>query len=132
MLCLQRTQQIPLEAAVNPSDPRPNSGHGSRQEFTSQKLPLALPSFALLPAKVAETEDSDGYSWSEAPYEVVQDDAVSAGEFYTVSTECDPTACQGLADHCEPELIYSNSDWMYPADLLSWMEDCKPAISHLC
>ena len=84
---MQKTQQIPLEAAVHLSDPRPDAGQGSRQEDSGQKFPLALPSFALLPAKVAKTDESDGYSWSEAPYEAVRDDAGSAGESCKIPTE---------------------------------------------
>ncbi len=79
---MQRSLQIPLEAAVDLSDPRPDCEPVGTKGSSSQKQLLALPSFALLPAKMAKAAESDGYSWSEAPYEIWEDDAVSAGTIH--------------------------------------------------
>ena len=85
LACVQRTLQIPYEAASQLPDPRPEAQQTSSTEIPDKRRLLALPSFALLPAKVAKPEESDGYSWADAPYEVVEDDALSAGALLWLS-----------------------------------------------
>lgn len=76
-IVMQTTVDIPLEAETSQEDPRQDQGLDGLAQ--PGKMALALPSFALLPTKAAQPEDSDPFSWANAPLADLYDDAESAG-----------------------------------------------------